>query len=119
MAKLSKEDHAIVRRALTSHERLTGERAAHLIDSIEVESDQDPAAKQKAAQEAYNAQAELNRKVEETHQAERRARAGGRTPDDIQPGNPGAGQEALVTERAKALGISPHGREPETAAPSR
>src|SRR4051812_27837564 len=110
MSKISQSDHDIVRRALTTYERTTGERAAHLIDQIEVADDAaDAQAKQDKAAADYKAQAELNRRVEETQQAERQARAGAASGDALQPGNPGAGQEALVTERAKAQGIKAAG----------
>jgi hypothetical protein len=118
MAKVSKENHEKIRRALTMYERTTGESVAGLIDAVEVDSGEDLAAKREAHDKAYAAQAELNAKVEATEQAQRRAQAA-RDAGDLQPGNPGAGQEALVTERAKALGIQPAGKEPATAAPVR
>lgn len=129
---LNKDDHALLKRALKTHEHVTGERATHLADSIPVASDDDPEAKAKEAQRQHEATAKLAARVEETQQAERRARAdqqagtstAGRpaespgTPANMQPGNPGGGQEALATERAKAAGLDGKGHEPATAAPS-
>ncbi len=127
---LKKDDHELLKRALKTHEHVTGERASHLADSIPVVEDEDPKAKAARQQKEYEATAALNRRVEETQQAERRARAAAgagagtgspaespNTPANVQPGNPGGGQEALATENAKAAGHDRKGEEPPTARP--
>lgn len=123
---LNQQDHDLLRRALKTHEHVTGERASHLADSIAVASPVDPKAKAEASKRAYDSQAKLQNRVEETEQAQRRARVesegGGprpaespNTPANVQPGNPGGGQEAMATERAKAQGFDRKGQEPQSA----
>ncbi len=116
---LKQADHDLLKRALSTHEHVTGERVTHLADSIPVLADEDPKAKAAKAQKDYEAQAKLNSRVEETAQAERRARAAATAPSDAQqPGNPGGGQEALATDRAKAAGEGREGEKPASGAPS-
>jgi len=115
---LKQADHDLLKRALKTHEHVTGEKASHLADSIPVVNEEDPAAKAKEAQRLHDANAKLSARVEETQQAERRARAAlDAGPGSVQPGNPGGGQEAMASDRAKAAGFDRKGEEPGTAAP--
>lgn len=128
---LKQADHDLLKRALKTHEHVTGEKVTHLADSIPVVTEEDPKAKAKAAQKAYEDNAKLTSRVEQTQQAERQARAAAAapagaaspaespsTPSNVQPGNPGGGQEAMATDRAKEQGFDRKGDEPSTAQPS-
>lgn len=115
--KFTKEEGEVIKRALTAYERMTGdEKAAGLAGRIQIaDPEKDAAEEAKRVQDQYNRQAELARRVEETQQAQRQAERAAQGGDDTQPGNPGGGQEALATERAKAAGARP--ASPPSAAP--
>lgn len=108
----------------------TGKDLSGVIDRIPVVPD-DPKEKEaadkkraeennKKAEESLQRQAEATRRREEADQESRRIAA--RTDalgNEIQDENPGPGQPAMVTERAKAAGVSRKGEEPKIARPTK
>ena len=115
---LKREDHQKLTRAARMYSNLTGEDVNGIVSSIPVRSEEDDAAaRAKAAEEDAQRKAEMNRKVEEAQQQARRLQSG--QTGDVQPGNPGPGQPAMATERAKDAGHDRHGEEPDTAQPKK
>lgn len=110
---LKKEEHERLKRAVTMYHNLTGETVD--ISGIPIENpEEDAKAKAKRAEKDLQEQADITRKSEEAQQRERQLRArpvGG----DVQDENPGPGQPAMVTERAKAQGKRRKGQEPKSA----
>lgn len=110
---LSKADHEKLTRAARMYTTLTGEALDVRGIPIAAEETDSPEAKAKRAEEELRQQAEVTRKREEADQASRRLASGVRS--DVQPGHPGPGQPAMVTERAKEAGVTRKGEEPEMA----
>ena len=106
---LKKEEHEKLTRAAAMYTNMTGEKID--VASIPVYSEEEDAkAKQKQAENDLKRTAETTRKVEEARQEERRLKI--QAEGGVQDHNPGPGQPAMITERAKAQGKSRKGQEP-------
>src|SRR5687767_7665059 len=114
-AGLKKEDHEKLSRAAKMYATLTGETID--VGAIPIAEPEEDAKKKAERQErALANQAELTKKLEEAKQAERKLTISQQR-GDIQDENPGAGQPAMVTERAREQGVTRKGQEPPQAAP--
>lgn len=110
---LKKDEHAALTRAVTMYANLTGEKVN--ISGIPVASDEDDP-KKKAEQDAKElaASAKATAAAEDANRELRRLQVRQQGGGGIQDENPGPGQPAMVTERAKAQGVSRKGEEPAT-----
>lgn len=114
---LKKEDHEKLQRAVTMYTNLTGERID--VGGIPVEEpEKDAKAEAKKAKKALEEEAEVTREVEKARQRERQLKLA-KEAGEVQDENPGPGMPAMVTERAKAQGVSRKGEEPAVASPKK
>lgn len=114
-AGLSKEDHEKLTRAATMYRNLTGE--ALDVTSIPVaEPEKDAKERAKREEKAFTERAKATKSAEDAKQKLRQLEiAEQKGASGVQDENPGPGQPAMVTERAKAQGVSRKGEEPESA----
>lgn len=112
---LKKDEMEKLRRAVRTHEHLTGEHVD--IGAIpEADDEKDQQAEQEKAQRELDRKAKVDRELERAHQEARKAERDKHKGDgDVQDENPGPGQPAMVTEAAKAQGASRKGDEPASA----
>lgn len=118
-AGLKKEDHEKLTEAATLYRNLLGKDLTGVVSGIPVAEEGDDAkAKAQKLEASAKRSAEVTAAKEKADQ-EARQLSIQRHKDagDIQPENPGPGQPAMVTERAKAAGVSRKGEEPAIAAP--
>ena len=116
---IEQSEHEALRRAAKLYAG-TGEDVTGVVERIPVkgESEEDKSkkaeAKNKVDEESLQATAEAQAQLEKAQQEARKIQnrtdsAGNvwpeQNPDDVQPGNPGAGQPAMATEKAKAQGL--------------
>ncbi len=115
-AAITKDEHAILTRAAKMYERLTDERATHILDRIPTQDPNalDPAEKAKRDEEELNRQAEATRKHEEAQRANRRAQMeAAKPPQESQPvqapeaAKQLSGKKAAAKEPAGVKTISP------------
>lgn len=114
-AGLKKEDHEKLTEAATLYRNLLGKDLTGVVNSIPVadSAENEAAAKAKKAEADLKRSAEIQRAKEDADQQARQLDLQKqRESGDIQPENPGPGQPAMVTERAKAAGVSRAGEEP-------
>lgn len=112
---IKQEDHQKLERAARMYSNATGEDVTGIVGQIPTaKPEEDAKAKAEREQRRTEQTAAANREVEE---ADRRARQlrNQRDTGEVQDENPGPGQPAMVTERAKAAGISRKGEEPNMA----
>jgi hypothetical protein len=119
-AGIKQEDKQKLERAARMYSNATGEDVTGVVGSIPVYNpEEDQKAKAKAAEEQLTRQAETQSALEKSQQEARRLRARTNEQGEVQPENPGPGQPAMVTERAKAQGADRKGEEPATAKPTK
>ena len=106
-------------RAARMYTNATGEDVTSVVSAIPVQPDAAETVEAKAAKAEQELQwsAEAQRNLDSAHQQERRLareRDAG-FPSAVQEGNPGPGQPAMATTRAKAAGMRRTGEEPRSA----
>lgn len=120
-AGISQEDKQRLERAARMYTNATGEDVTAVVSAIPVQPDEADSAEAKAAkaEEELKWSAEAQSSLDKAHQHERRLareRDAG-FPAAVQEGNPGPGQPAMATTRAKAAGRTRKGEEPSIARP--
>jgi hypothetical protein len=121
-AGIKPEEKAQLERAARMYTNATGEDVTAVVSGIPVQPDAHEAAEAKAAhaEEELKWSAEAQTKLDKARQEERRmkrASDAGFPGSEVQEGNPGPGQPAMATERAKAQGRNRKGEEPSIARP--
>jgi hypothetical protein len=132
---IEQSEHEALQRAAKLYAG-TGEDVTGVVDKIPVkgESEEDKSkkaeAKNKLDEESLQSTAEAQAALEKAQQEARQIQARtdeqgnvwpepeGAEPKDVQPGNPGAGQPAMATEKAKAQGMGRQGEERKEARPA-
>lgn len=111
---LKKEDHEKLQRAVTTHKNITGESVD--ISGIPVyNEEEDLKAKQAKATAEFERKSKVDNELEKAQQRARQIERDSHGGGDVQSENPGPGQPAMVTERAKEQGVSRAGEEPDIA----
>lgn len=112
---INSEEHRNLQEAATMYRNITGKDISRVVSGVRASA----AKRQASPEEQQRAQRELTAKANATKASEdadrraRQVRSAIERGDDIQDENPGPGQPAMVTERAKRAGVSRKGEEPQ------
>lgn len=109
---MDEKNYERLQRAAKMYSQLTGEAVD--LGGITVDKpEEDAKAKAEKLQKQQAAESKVQKAKEDADQQLRKLKVAQQTGDDIQDENPGPGQPAMVTERAKAAGVSRKGEEPQ------
>ena len=113
-AGIKEEEQKRLGEAATMYRNMTGHDLSSVVSGIPVQKpEEDAKAKQARAQKQLDSTAQAQRHLEDADRQARKLRRQAQGGDDVQDNNPGPGQPAMVSDRAREQGVTRKGEEPQ------